>query len=143
MEKIRPLLRRSLRAVDGDAIALNGLILCGVKGTPIVAMTTRRHWQRTARPNSTAWTLLLPLPRSSAEQRTDRRSLAFPPVRPEPPTRRVCRPLEAAGVKQVVYGHLHNQGQWASATQGTINGVRYDCVASDAIGFRPLRLANV
>ena len=48
--------------------------------------------------------------------------------------------FEAAGVTACVYGHIHIQGQWSLAVQGDVRGVRYACVAADAIGFRPLRL---
>jgi predicted phosphohydrolase len=48
--------------------------------------------------------------------------------------------FERAGVSVCVYGHLHIEGQWSRAAQGMIRGVRYYCVAADAIGFRPLRL---
>ena len=41
-------------------------------------------------------------------------------------------------VTACVYGHLHIQGQWSLAVQGEVRGVRYHCVAADAIGFRPL-----
>ena len=50
--------------------------------------------------------------------------------------------FEEAGVTACVYGHLHTQGQWSLAVQGTIRGVRYYCVAADAIGFRPLRIGS-
>jgi uncharacterized protein len=43
-------------------------------------------------------------------------------------------------VTACVYGHLHIEGQWSMAVQGDVRGVRYHCVAADAIGFRPLRL---
>ncbi len=52
----------------------------------------------------------------------------------------VVERLEAAGVTACVYGHIHIQGQWSLAVQGEVRGVRYHCVAADAIGFRPLRL---
>ena len=49
--------------------------------------------------------------------------------------------FEAAGVTAVrLRPHLHIQGQWSLAVQGDVRGVRYHCVAADAIGFRPLRL---
>ena len=46
--------------------------------------------------------------------------------------------FEEAGITACVYGHLHTEGQWSRATQGNIRGVRYYCVAADAVGFRPL-----
>jgi predicted phosphohydrolase len=48
--------------------------------------------------------------------------------------------FEEAGVSACVYGHLHMQGQWSCAVQGNLRGVRYYCVAADAVGFRPLRI---
>ena len=48
---------------------------------------------------------------------------------------------ERAGVTACVYGHLHIESQWATAVQGLVGGVRYYCVAADAIGFRPLRIS--
>ncbi len=36
-----------------------------------------------------------------------------------------------------------NQSQWSVAVQGPVRGVRYHCVAADAIGFRPLRIDTV
>jgi predicted phosphohydrolase len=46
-------------------------------------------------------------------------------------------------VTACVYGHLHAEGQWSLAIHGTIGGVRYACVAADAIGFRPLRVDSL
>ena len=45
-------------------------------------------------------------------------------------------------VTACVYGHLHSESEWSVAVQGTVRGVRYHCVAADAIGFRPLRVAT-
>lgn len=64
----------------------------------------------------------------------------FPPFdahgRPAPCVDR----LERAGVSACVYGHLHNPSRWSVAVQGAVRGVRYHCVAADAVGFRPLRI---
>jgi predicted phosphohydrolase len=32
------------------------------------------------------------------------------------------------------------QSQWSRAVQGNWRGVRYYCVAADAVGFRPFRI---
>ena len=64
----------------------------------------------------------------------------FPPfeahARPGPPVEL----FERAGVTACVYGHLHNEREWQAAVQGLHRGVRYHCVAADAIGFHPLRI---
>ena len=44
--------------------------------------------------------------------------------------------LEEAGVKVCLYGHLHGRDQ-KLAFQGERNGVRYQFVAADFLGFRP------
>ncbi len=51
--------------------------------------------------------------------------------------------LEQAKVTACVYGHLHSQKEWAAAVHGLRQGVRYYCVAADAIGFCPLRVDRV
>ncbi len=51
--------------------------------------------------------------------------------------------LERARATACVYGHLHSQREWAAAVHGLRQGVRYYCVAADAIGFCPLRVDRV
>ena len=67
----------------------------------------------------------------------------YPPFdqnrRPGPAVSRI----EAAGVLHCVYGHLHAEGQWSNAVQGAFGPVHYHCVAADAVGFRPLRIATI
>jgi predicted phosphohydrolase len=139
--KVRPLLRRSLRAIDGDALATHGLIVCGTKGAPVPADD----------PDPSAIEAM-----NRALASLDRALADAARLRPAneplvvlwhyPPFDRYRRPgpcvdrFEAAGVSACVYGHLHTEGQWAVAFQGTRNGINYFCVPADAIGFRPLRI---
>ena len=78
-------------------------------------------------------------------------SIPFNPSMCSGTTRRLMRtpaPVRASSsssgqrVTACVYGHMHIEGQWPRRVQGTILGVRYHCVAADAIGFRPLRIAS-
>ncbi len=139
--KVRPMLRRSLRAVGGDAIDVGGIIACGTIGAPPVGD------EADPRLKSNSDRELAALDRALDQAlglRADREPIYvlwhYPPFdrfgHPGP----VVARLEAAGVDACVYGHLHQQGQWASAVQGLVRGVRYHCVAADAIGFRPLRV---
>ena len=108
---IRPLLRRSMLAVDGDAVATHGVIVCGTTGVPVTAdpdePTTRSSRPRDAlagtRPS-----------RGPREMRTHPATPLYvlwhyPPFdahsRPGPCVER----LEQAGVTACVYGHLHNR----------------------------------
>lgn len=139
--KIRPLLRPSLLAVDGDAVSTHGAVVCGARGVPAPAdeptdsqlETEGRELDR-------------------LHQALEAATLLREPGQPlyvlwhYPPFDQFRRPgpcvslLEHAGVTACVYGHLHAEAQWSMAVQGVIHGVRYACVASDSVGFRPLRV---
>ncbi len=142
IEQIRPLLRGSLRAVQGDAIEVQGVIVCGARGAPPACDELSGPQQS-----------LLERELESLEQALNLASRIR--TRPEqplyllwhyPPFDAYGRPgpwvsrFENAGVSVCLYGHLHIQGQWFRAAQGKIGGLRYYCVAADAVGFRPLRI---
>jgi uncharacterized protein len=139
---IRRLLRRSMLAVEGDAVATHGVVVCGTAGTPVI-----NHQSQGVQPASTDGEIHK-LERALEHAVAIRATLDmplyvlwhFPPFdahsRPGP-----CVELfERTGVTACVYGHLHSESEWSVAVQGTVRGVRYHCVAADAIGFRPLRI---
>ena len=139
---IRPLLRRSMLAVEGDAVTTHGVVVCGAAGAPITADRANPGDQAAA--DREIHSLKQALERAAQIRMTPATPLYV--LWHYPPFDAHCRPgpcvehLERAGVTACVYGHLHNQGHWSVAVQGTVRGVRYHCVAADAIGFRPLRL---
>lgn len=140
LDAVRPMLRRSMLAVDGDAVQTHGVIVCGARGvpprepsTPEAARLEKRELEALARSLDAAARL----------QEGDAPVFALWHYPPFDQNRRpgLCvAALEASGVSTCVYGHLHAEGQWSSAVQGVVGPVRYHCVAADAIGFRPLRL---
>jgi predicted phosphohydrolase len=142
---VRRLLRRSLRAVEGDAVALGGVVVCGTLGVPAPSSEPSATEQLALDRETEA--LQRALDRAAALRDDPARPLYvlrhFPPFdahgRPGP----WVEPMERARVTACVYGHLHTQSQWATAVQGYVRGVRYYCVAADAIGFRPLRLDTI
>ena len=138
---VRPLLRASELAVGGDAVAACGAIVCGTLGVPPSAdpdaLTPRLRADQDRE--------LAALERAlDAAARLRHGDLPLYVLWHYPPFDQHRRPgpcvalLERAGVTACVYGHLHAEGQWSLAVQGTIRGVRYACVAADAVGFRPL-----
>ena len=142
---IRPLLRRSLVAVDGDAVATRGVVVCGTVGAPT-------PYAEPSPAEGLAIDRALEVLRRALDHAVAIRDHPerplyvlwhFPPFdahgRPGPWVER----FERARVTACVYGHLHIQSQWPMAVQGTVRGVRYHCVAADAIGFRPLRIDAV
>jgi predicted phosphohydrolase len=50
--------------------------------------------------------------------------------------------VRAAGVKHVVYGHVHG-GDAANAVEGDADGVFYRCVSADHVGFTPAPLLEM
>jgi uncharacterized protein len=136
---VRRLLRRSILAVQSDAVAIQGIVVCGTVGAPVIATTTEplgtdpeiqsldRALEHADHMRSTHETPLYVL-------------WHYPPFdahsRPGPCVER----FERAGITACVYGHLHSEREWTVAVQGIVKGVRYHCVAADAIGFRPLRI---
>jgi predicted phosphohydrolase len=138
VSKIRPMLRRSLRAVDGDAIREWGIVFCGARGAAIASEDASEEAREA---ESRALRRLDSALEAAAAIRLPGDPLVvlwhYPPFdanrRPGPCVERV----REAGATHVVYGHLHNQGQWAAAVQGLVGGIRYACVAADAVGFRP------
>lgn len=142
-EAIRPMLRHSMLAVGGDAVETHGAVVCGTLGSPPVDPDAPPDPADLAASEEELARLDQALAHA-AELRQAGQPLYvlwhYPPFdqhrRPGPCVER----FEAAGVTAVVYGHLHIQGQWSHAVQGEVKGVRYHCVAADAIGFRPLRL---
>ena len=141
VEAVRAMLRRSERAVDGDAIVEGGAVICGSAGSPVPESEDRGP--EVDRALARAEAMLA----AAAGLRGPGMPLYvlwhFPPFgrdgRPGP----WVTLFEAAGVTACVYGHLHAESQWSAAVQGVVGGVRYHCVAADAVGFRPLRIDHL
>jgi len=139
-EAVRSMLRRSMLAVDGDAVHTHGVVVCGARGVPPrepsspgAARLEKRELDALDRTLGAATRL----------QEGGAPIFAlwhYPPFDQNRSPGRCVAALEAAGVSTCVYGHLHAEGQWSSAVQGVVGKIRYHCVAADAIGFRPLRL---
>ncbi|MFZ5967887.1 MAG: metallophosphoesterase [Bacillota bacterium] len=48
--------------------------------------------------------------------------------------------FENAGVKKVIYGHLHGEDSFNGALQGVRNGVAYQLVSCDYLHFKPIKI---
>jgi uncharacterized protein len=144
-DAIRPMLRRSMLAVGGDAVATHGVVVCGTLGAPAIDLDPDEPADPTRLAASDRELALLDQALEHANRlRTADEPLYvlwhYPPFDQHRRAGPCVERFEAAGVTACVYGHIHIQGQWSLAVQGEIRGVRYHCVAADAIGFRPLRL---
>ena len=142
VDKVRAMLRRTLLAVEGDAVRIGGVVVCGAKGAPIPKdddlENTSKPWKRELAKLETA------LPAAAGLRAADEPVYVlwhYPPFDQHGRASECSELCARSGASTVVYGHLHNQGQWSAAMQGTVDGVRYRCVAADSIGFRPLRVS--
>lgn len=138
--KIRPMLRPSLLAVDGDAVATHGLVVCGARGAPV-----SEDDERDPAADAAVAALDRALEAAAALREAGQPLYIlwhYPPFDQHRRAGPCVDRLERAGATACVYGHLHIEGQWSLAVQGDVRGVRYHCVAADAIGFRPLRLTR-
>ena len=141
VEAIRPLLRKSTLAVGGDAVSTHGVVVCGARGSPVLSDEDM--------PASLAAevTELAALERA-LEHATRLRAPTeplyvlwhYPPFDQHRRAGPCVARFEAARATACLYGHLHIEGQWATAVQGLVNSVRYHCVAADSIGFKPIRV---
>jgi uncharacterized protein len=139
---VRRLLRRSMIAVGGDAAAIQGVVVCGTQGASTPSDFATADDQLAVDRELEALGRALDHAARIRDNPEDPLYVLwhFPPFdangQPGPWVER----FERAGVTACVYGHLHIQGQWPLAVQGLVRGVRYYCVAADALGFRPLRV---
>lgn len=141
VDKIRPMLRNSLLAVGGDAVATHGIIVCGTLGAPVPPENPSLEQVAATDRESNALERSIEAAKALREHEEPIYVLwHYPPFdqqrRPGP----WVEQFERAGITACLYGHLHIQGQWSHAAQGKIGAVQYRCVAADAIGFRPLRV---
>lgn len=141
--KIRPMLRPSIKAVDGDALEIGGILVAGARSIPVPKADAADDKSRAV--------VARALERlNAALDEADR--LRSSPEQPLfllwhfPPFDAHGRPgpwvelFERRGVDACLYGHLHTQSQWTTAVRGRRGGLAYQCVAADSLGFRPLRV---
>jgi predicted phosphohydrolase len=143
VERIRPVLRRSLLAVEGDALRFGGVIVCGARGAPVLEdEATPPERAEADRQIDTLDRALA----SAADLRTGGEPLYvlwhYPPFDQHQRAGPCVERFEKSRVTACIYGHIHIQGQWSLATHGEVRGVRYACVAADSIGFRPLSVSR-
>ena len=67
-------------------------------------------------------------------------ALHFPPMSSRREGSEVTALLEHYGVEVCIYGHLHSEGIAAGFT-GVRNGIRYQLLSADSVGFRPVEVA--
>ncbi len=159
--KVRAALPDGLLAVHGDAVRVGDVAVCGTRmwdtpsisyhdlivwqGEPISAEMTedeaaaaQRIWDKHVGRMERA---IADLDRSA----TLKIALThYPPVAPGCPPNELTEMFERAGVRHVVFGHLHSLDPTRrDAVGGEARGVRYTCAACDWIDFAPVLVDEV
>lgn len=142
---LRPHLPPSISALEGDATDIGSAVVCGTRGwitpeTPGFAPATdervfNRELGRLDRALAAAHKL-------ASDGRPIVVMIHYPPFLNRQPTE-FSRRIGAAGAAACIYGHLHRPNDWASATQGVVDGVYYQLTACDYLGFGPVALRGL
>lgn len=135
LEPVRRILRSSMYAVDGDAIEIDGVIVCGARA----CAPSEDQAAASLSGLGSALTLACGL-------RTSTQPIYvlwhYPPFDRHGTPTDAARLMIDARVTACAFGHIHQLGQWSTAAQHIQEGIPFRCVAADALGFRPLKLNN-
>ncbi|MGE0432597.1 MAG: metallophosphoesterase [Planctomycetota bacterium] len=147
-QKVRDALPDSLVALDGDAVALDGLIVAGCKGylsppDPYYKPRDESAHKKNLRKAEAAL----------ADARALRKQhpmwpavfcLHYPPFASNGERTEYADAIEQAGfITACVFGHFHFTREWAVCPQGEINGVTYHLGSCDFLQFAPKPLLEL
>ena len=127
---------RSIAILHNSCIPWGNLALCGTRGWFFEEETGSEHDKKIM--NREIMRL-----EASLKAAGDREKLCFLHYPPRFGTTYVCGEitelLQRYGVRECYYGHLHGPGQ-KGAVQGWVEGVHYQLVSADYLGFAPRRI---
>jgi len=138
--RVRSMLPNGMRALQNDSFVEEGIGICGSRGwlcpgSSNFSQDDEKIYLRELDRLSLSLQSLPSLP----QVETKIAMLHFPPFSDKDRGSGFTERLEAAGVKIVVYGHLHGEAN-RYAFEGEKNGVIYHCVAADKLDFAPKRI---
>lgn len=136
LTQLRCSLPQGMHAVQNDAYDAGDMVFCGTRGWTIPGQCAAAQDEKIFRRE----VLRLEMSLKAAAQMADGRPIVammhYPPLLPEHKASGTAftRLLSAYGVSRCVYGHLHGQSI-QRGINGVYDGVRYDLVSCDALGF--------
>lgn len=137
--RLREMLPAGMYALQNDAMLLDGVAFCGSRGWAIPDPGDAENEKIYARE-----LIRLKMSLEQAARLGAARTVAmmhYPPLNERHGDTPVSQLLEAYGVSDVVYGHLHGPSLKGAFT-GERKGIRYYCVSCDGLGFRLRQLAE-
>lgn len=136
--RVRRVLPPSMSITQGDALDLGEAVVCGTRGwiTPETPGFKPSEDQVVYNRELVRLDNALAAARKLAGEGPIIVMLHYPPFLDRKPTE-FARRIGAAGAAACIYGHLHRPHDWATAVQGSIDGVYYQLTSCDYLGFGP------
>lgn len=143
LTQVREALPAGMYALQNDCLELEDRVFCGTRGWTIVSADDEKHAQdlKIYRREVLRLSMALDCARRAAQGREIVVLMHYPPFDERQQPSAFTELIEGAGVKRVVYGHLHGQSL-RGAFSGELRGVRYHQVSCDGLGFKLLRLED-
>ena len=136
LTQLRCSLPQGMHAVQNDAYDAGDMVFCGTRGWTIPGQGAAAQDEKIFRREVLRLEMSLKSARQAADGRPIVAMMHYPPLLPEHKASGTAftKLLSAYGVSRCVYGHLHGQSI-QRGINGVYDGVRYDLVSCDALGF--------
>lgn len=136
LTQLRCSLPQGMHAVQNDAYDACDMVFCGTRGWTIPGQGAAAQDEKIFRREVLRLEMSLKAARQAADGRPIVAMMHYPPLLPEHKASGTAftKLLSAYGVSRCVYGHLHGQSI-QRGINGVYDGVRYDLVSCDALGF--------
>lgn len=136
LTQLRCSLPQGMHAVQNDAYDAGDMVFCGTRGWTIPGQGAAAQDEKIFRREVLRLEMSLKAARQAADGRPIVAMMHYPPLLPEHKASGTAftKLLSAYGVRRCVYGHLHGQSI-QRGINGVYDGVRYDLVSCDALGF--------
>lgn len=138
--RLREILPKGMYAVQNDAMALDGVVICGTRGWTLPGSDAKAEDEKIY--SRELMRMVMSLERAKA-LKGDRLIVMchYPPLGEGGARTRLSELLEKYMPDDVVYGHLHGASLRGAVT-GLIGGIRYHCVSCDGLNFKVYRLPD-
>jgi hypothetical protein len=142
---LRKVMPPSINLIGGDAIDIGEAVVCGTRGWITPDTTGYQPSKDEAiylREIGLLERALAHAQQLAANTKPIIALIHYPPFVNGQPSVYAER-IAAAGVAACLYGHLHRQQDWATATQGIVDSVYYQLTACDYLGFGPVAVRGL
>ena len=137
LTQLRCSLPENMHAVQNDAFDAGDWVFCGTRGWMIPGQGASAQDEKIYKREALRPRMSLEAARKMAGGRPIVAMMHYPPLLPEHARTGTAftQILSEFGVARCVYGHLHGQSV-QRGYRGVYNGVQYDLVSCDALGFQ-------